>query len=96
MIGHASYVICDGCGNPAEVVTGGAREARHVAAKTERYARIDGRDLCGRCRESENGPLPCQACGRPITDSLKHYPWVRCDSPTDLPRSSGDGREDEG
>lgn len=47
-IEHLSYVMCDGCGNPAEAVSEGHREARR-AARAERFVRIDGNDWCPDC-----------------------------------------------
>jgi hypothetical protein len=83
VIGRACYVICDRCGNPAEVVTGGAKEARAVASETARYRREDGQDLCGDCRDKDAGTKLCNVCDKPTSDFRQHYPWTRCDSTDD-------------
>lgn len=48
MIRRAAYVACDGCGNPAEIATDGAKMARQLALD-QGFVRRDGRDLCGGC-----------------------------------------------
>lgn len=49
MIARACYVMCDGCGDPAEISTSGSKDARRLA-NAEGFVRVDGRDLCWRCR----------------------------------------------
>lgn len=48
MIAHLSYVMCDGCGSPAEVADD-AKEARRYA-KRQGFVRVDRRDLCRECK----------------------------------------------
>jgi hypothetical protein len=52
VIAHLSYVMCDGCANPAEV-SDDAQEARAVAKRQGFVRTDDGRDLCPNCVNSE-------------------------------------------
>lgn len=60
MIARACYVICDQCGNPAEISTEGANFARRLArAEGFSYEVVHGehgstagRDLCGHCNSN--------------------------------------------
>lgn len=60
MIARACYVICDKCGDPAEVSTEGAEVARAMA-RAQGFTRVTviepnnirRRDLCSRCSAAE-------------------------------------------
>ena len=56
MIATAHYVICDDCGDPAEVSTEGVKTAR-AYAKDQGYARryLNGKlmDFCPRCHRRD-------------------------------------------
>jgi len=77
VIRHLSYVGCDSCGDPAQP-SDGAIGARAIA-RGEGFARVRGRDLCGRCRPDVPhccgvlaawypGPCVyvCHACGQVV------------------------------
>lgn len=48
------YVMCDRCGDPAEAVPYGSKEARSVA-KEEGWKRVKGKDVCPRCLDTDRG-----------------------------------------
>lgn len=49
MIAHLSYVMCDICGDPAEVAEE-ATEARRLAKRSGYVRTDDGQDLCKDCK----------------------------------------------
>ncbi len=53
MISKLTYVNCDECGSPSEPVIEGATEARRAAQLINGFKRIEGRDLCPKCRGEE-------------------------------------------
>lgn len=58
-IAKACYVICDKCGDPAEVSTEGDTLAR-TYARQQGYTFKGGKDLCPRCN-GEGVPIQRQA-----------------------------------
>lgn len=79
MIAHLSYVMCDECGNPAELADN-AKEAR-AEARRQGFKHMGQRDICRECISKQTGEETCNVCGvtHPLAERFSHYPWARCD-----------------